>query len=62
MMGLGSSADGKMLSNGPCREAGYLKLTVEAAKWPGRSLDWEEDVPVEDEFLIDWVRAYLPKP
>ena len=61
MIGLGSDKDGKMLSNGPCREPGYLKLTVEAAQWPGRSPGWEPDAPAEDEFLIDWVRAYLPK-
>lgn len=62
MMGLGSSADGKMLSNGPCREPGYLKLTVEAANWVGKSPDWEVHAPAEDELIIDWVRAYLPKP
>ena len=61
MMGLGSDKDGKMKSNGPCQEEGYLKLTVEAAAWPGKSSDWEKDAPKEDEFLIDWVRAYLPK-
>ena len=61
MMGLGSSKDGKLLSNGPCRARGYLKLTVEAAAWPGKSSNWEADAPAEDEFLIDWVRAYLPK-
>ncbi len=61
MLGLGSDKDGKMLSNGPCRDAGYLKLTVEAAQWPGKSPGWESDAPAEDEFLIDWVRAYLPK-
>ena len=62
MMGLGSAKDGKMLSNGPCQEPGYLKLTVEAAQWPGKSSTWESDPPTEDEFIIDWVRAYLPKP
>ncbi len=62
MLGLGSGKDGKMLSNGPCQEPGYLKLTVEAAKWPGKSPGWEPDAPTEDEFIIDWVRAYLPKP
>jgi beta-glucanase (GH16 family) len=61
MMGLGSDKDGKLLSNGPCREAGYLKLTVEAAQWPGKASGWEADAPTEDEFLIDWVRCYLPK-
>ena len=60
MMGLGSDKDGKMRSNGPCREPGYLKLTVEAAEWPGKSPTWEADAPTEDEFIIDWVRAYLP--
>ncbi len=61
MMGLGSDKDGKMKSNGPCQEPGYLKLTVEASDWPGKSSGWEPDAPKEDEFLIDWVRAYLPK-
>jgi beta-glucanase (GH16 family) len=62
MMGLGSNKDGKLLSNGPCQEPGYLKLTVEAAQWAGKSPGWEPDLPTQDEFLIDWVRAYLPKP
>ncbi len=60
VMGLGSDQDGRMKSNGPCQEEGYLKLTVEAAAWPGKSSGWEANPPQEDEFLIDWVRAYLP--
>ncbi len=61
MMGLGTDKDGKLPSNGTCQYPAYLKLTVEAAEWPGKSNKWEKDLPTEDEFLIDWVRVYMPK-
>ncbi len=61
MMGLGKANDGKMQSNGTCQFPAYMKLTVEAAEWPGKSNKWEKDLPTEDEFLVDWVRVYVPK-
>lgn len=61
MMNLGTDKDGKLKSNGTCKFPAYLKLTVEAAAWPGKSNGWEAEMPKEDVFIIDWVRAYLPK-
>ena len=61
MMSLGTDKDGKLKSNGTCKIPAYLKLTVEAAGWPGKTNGWEPDAPKEDVFIIDWVRVYLPK-
>jgi beta-glucanase (GH16 family) len=61
LMNLGTDKDGRLKSNGPCKIPAYLKLTVEAAGWPGKTNGWEPDAPKEDVFIIDWVHVYLPK-
>lgn len=53
----GSSQGGKTVSDGPCREPGYIKLSCEAATWPGNP-GWEDPLPTGDEFLVDYVRVY----
>jgi beta-glucanase (GH16 family) len=63
MIGLGSSATGKTLSQGTCLQPGYLLLSVEADLWPGTSSNWDPVMPAEDEFLVDYVRVYaVPEP
>lgn len=64
MIGLGSSTDGKTLSQGTAQRPGHLLLSVEAALWPGTSWNsWDPYMPAEDEFLVDYVRVYaVPEP
>jgi hypothetical protein len=56
-IGLGSRDKGKTPSDGPCRNPAYIKLTCEAAQWPGGG-GWENPFPTKDEFLVDYVRVY----
>lgn len=56
-LGEGEDANGKTLSNGPSRSPAYIKLSCEAAMWPGGP-GWEEPLPETDQFLIDYVRVY----
>ncbi len=58
LMGLGTTNGGKTLSQGPCQQPGYVKLTCEAAAWVGASKDWEKEMAAEDEFVVDYVRVY----
>jgi hypothetical protein len=65
LMGLGSDEGQRHKSAGPCRQPGYLILSCEAAPWAGASPEWEQEMPAEDEFLVDYVRVYegtLPSP
>ena len=65
LKGLGQKAEGKTPSMGPCQKPGYLKLSCEAAAWAGATNEWEKDATKEDEFVVDYVRAYegtLPAP
>lgn len=65
MVGFGKEEAGKTKSVGTCRQPGYLKLSVEAAPWSGKSHLWEKEMPAADEFLVDYVRVYqgtLPPP
>jgi beta-glucanase (GH16 family) len=65
LQGLGSKENGKTPSQGPCQKPGYLKLSCEAAAWAGATNQWEKDPTKEDEFVVDYVRAYegtLPAP
>lgn len=55
----GKRTKGKTPSNGPTRQPAYIKLSCEAAAWPGRSNTWENPLPKTDEFLIDYVRVYI---
>ena len=61
MIDLGSDKDGKIKSNGTCEEEGYLKLTIDTHAITVKSVDRSINAPQQDEFLIDWIRAYLPK-
>ena len=58
LIGLGSKDNGKTPSKGPCQKPGYLKLSCEAAAWAGATNQWEKDPTKEDEFVVDYVRAY----
>jgi len=63
MMGLGSSADGKTLSQGTTLNPAYLLLSMEASIWPGTSSGWDPVMPQSDELLVDYVRVYaVPEP
>ena len=65
MIGLGTTNGGKTLSQGPCQQPGYVKLSCEAAAWVGASREWEKEMTAEDEFVVDYVRVYegtLPAP
>ena len=65
LIGLGKSDGGKTLSQGPCQQPGYLKLSCEAAPWAGATDKWEKELTKEDEFVVDYVRVYegtLPTP
>lgn len=62
MVGLGSTANGLIPSNGTAQVEGYMLLSCEAAMWPGdNSQGWDADAPEQDEFLIDYVRVYDQK-
>ncbi|MCG9895281.1 MAG: glycoside hydrolase family 16 protein [Fimbriimonadaceae bacterium] len=56
MLNLGRAE--RVLSKGPTRVPGYLKLTTEAMAWSGPTNEWETEGPEEDVSLVDWVRVY----
>jgi Glycosyl hydrolases family 16/Putative Ig domain len=49
------------LAQGTAQVSGNLLLSCEAAPWAGRG-GWETNAPDQDEFQIDYVRAYDMKP
>ncbi len=58
LIGLGKDDNGKTKSKGPCQKPGYVKLCVEAAAWAGATNGWEKEQPEQDDFVVDYVRAY----
>lgn len=59
-IGLGEKSTAK--SQGVSQEAGYLKLSVEAATWAGPTNGWDLEGPDEDEVLVDYVRVWDLRP
>lgn len=63
MVGLGRTDPGLEPSRGTTQAEGYMLLSSEASRWPGdSSQNWDTDAPAQDEFLVDYVRAYDLKP